>query len=127
MPESKEHQLHPLAPLQPDEIRSAVRIIKQHNVNQTYKLQFKGIILHEPPRKLVIDFLKAEQGGESPQGRPPRIVRLHFYFLQAELPLHEAEVDVTNGKLVYQQALAAEFHGSTDEAEQILVGAPYIP
>ncbi|POY74648.1 putative Primary-amine oxidase [Rhodotorula taiwanensis] len=114
----KHHKLegetvHPLASLQPDELRIAARVVKAANPGKV--CLFRRILLIEPPKSGVVPVLEAEIAGEPlPQG-PIRRSQALFYF-QGETEFMEAIVDITHERMLGQRHLEGE-HGPGDDEE----------
>lgn len=72
--------------------------------------QFRRIYLMEPRKKLVIDYLKAENAGRPLPPLPPRRAQALFYF-KGEIPFMECIVDIGNARVIGQRVLEG-MHGA---------------
>lgn len=106
------HQ-HPLDPATAAEIEIASALIKKSF--NGIQLHFKAGGLEEPPKASLQKYLRAEHAG-LPLPSMPRLIFLMWYIKRSPR-LFEAIVDVTNGKITYQQELPRDFHGPCDRTE----------
>lgn len=109
---------HPLAPLSAEEITSAASIIKASWPGKT-DLHFKSITLEEPPKVEVLKYLDAEHNNKP----LPSINRQAFlnYYIRNTNKFHEAVIDLTTGKVVYNTLLGPFLHANGDGEEIIAI------
>lgn len=61
---TKQEDVHPLAPITPEEIQQAVALVKAQWPEKT-DLHFKAITLQEPAKAEVVPYIEAEFHGDS--------------------------------------------------------------
>ncbi|KAM0756094.1 primary amine oxidase [Meredithblackwellia eburnea MCA 4105] len=110
---------HPLATLRPDEMATISRVVKEFNSHK--QVQFRRVLLSEPPKALVVPYLKAELAGSRLPPLPPRYGQALFYF-KGETPFMEARVDISNQRIMSQRVLEG-MHGPGDDDEVLAVAA----
>ncbi|RDL33912.1 Amine oxidase [Venustampulla echinocandica] len=109
-------QQHPLGPLTASEITESARLIRALWPANT-NIQFKVITLQEPNKADLVPFLAAEHNGQP----TPIIERRSFvvYYLRNTDKLHEAIVNLSNGKVETNVRLGPNVHSNID-GEEIL-------
>ncbi|ORX95352.1 copper amine oxidase [Clohesyomyces aquaticus] len=109
---------HPLAPLSASEITLASSIIKASWPAHT-DIHFKVITLQEPAKSDVLPYLEAEHGGKP----LPAIGRKAFvnYYIRNTSKFHEAIVDVSSGRVLYNQLLGPFVHANGDGEEIVAI------
>ena len=112
----KSPRAHPYNPLSADEIKYASSILETQWAQNT-DIQYKVITLQEPPKKEVLPYLDAEARGAS----LPFIARKAFisYYPRKTNKLHEAIIDLGEGRVERNVRLGKNVHGSGD-AEEIM-------
>ncbi|KAL2063837.1 hypothetical protein VTL71DRAFT_4331 [Oculimacula yallundae] len=109
---------HPLGPLTAREINESAKIIKSLWPENT-NVQFKVITLQEPNKADLVPFLAAERAEKS----TPTIERRSFvvYYLRNTNKLHEAVINLSQGKVESNVRLGANVHSNADGDEIIQV------
>ncbi|CAK3900730.1 related to peroxisomal amine oxidase (copper-containing) [Lecanosticta acicola] len=112
--------IHPLAPINRDEIQAAVALIRaQWPPGQD--LHFKAITLQEPAKAETLPYLEAEFHGRSGDGggESHHIDRKVFvtYYLRKTNKFHEAVVNLTQQAVEYNVRLGANLHAPGDGEE----------
>ena len=88
---------HPLDPITPSEISSAVRILCQNL--SAYRVRFKFIDLVECPKADVVPYLVAERNGNKLPQPPNRRARIYFH-TPSSRSLQKAIVDLASNVVV---------------------------
>lgn len=124
---------HPLSPLDPHEISKCAHLISAA-LPKNAELQFKTIILAEPPKRILVSYLEKEHKGLPRQvidrkafatyyirntvSWLSRVFRLN---LTSQDRFHEAIVNLTSGQLERNVRLGPHIHGNLDAEEVLLV------
>ncbi|KAI0204088.1 copper amine oxidase [Astrocystis sublimbata] len=91
---------HPLRPLTKEELLKARTLVVEKHGGDNITLFFRSILLDEPKRDALVEFLTAEHAGETPTVTIPRQVTVLFDRVQDGVPqLHEEVVDVEAGEI----------------------------
>ncbi|KIW64823.1 hypothetical protein PV04_09730 [Phialophora macrospora] len=104
-----------LAPLSAAEISTCAAIVQGAFARGT-KLHFKFLMLQEPPKELILEYLNAVK-----EERPCRpIERRAFvaYYIKDTPLFHEAIVSLTQSKILSNARLPDDVHGCLDGSEQ---------
>lgn len=88
---------HPLDSLKPEEIRTAVAILKKKY--GAINLRFKTASIREPPKSELVPYLDAERAGKTTPPRPARIVSISYHTQDIQA-FTEAHIDVGQKKIV---------------------------
>lgn len=108
-------RIHPFAPLTPEEIRTAVKILRSAYPEET-RFQYKAITLLEPPKDA---YLAWEAFPES-SSKPIRKAYIPYYIRQTS-KYFEAVINLSESILESNIRVGPGFHGSADGAEIINV------
>ncbi|GJN67751.1 copper amine oxidase 1 [Purpureocillium lilacinum] len=109
---------HPLDPLQPQELRLAVSLLKDSLPG--IPLRFKTIEVQEPAKKDVVPYVEAERLGELLPQAPARIVHVLFHRQDTGAHCH-ALINVDNSCIISQGDLPehSQSHADVDEMVEI--------
>lgn len=110
--------IHPLDPLNADEISAAVAALRAAYPPES-PIHFKAVTLDEPPKALLVPYLEAEHKG-SPLPIVPRTAYV-LYLLQNTHKTFEAIVDLGTGKLVSNAEIPADCHAAADTSELVTI------
>ncbi|KAL8347877.1 hypothetical protein RB601_002830 [Gaeumannomyces tritici] len=91
---------HPLDPLSRLEISNAVGVIRRAFPDAD--LSFRVVVLQEPPKQAMIQFLERENAGLPLAERPPRLARVQLF---VDGTLNEVVVDLGLGSMVSNEVL----------------------
>ncbi|KAJ2899929.1 putative copper amine oxidase 1 protein [Zalerion maritima] len=114
----KAHPEHPLGPLTADEIYRSSSLIRNAWPEGT-GFTFKVVTLHEPAKSRLSPYLEAERVGKL----PGHIDRRSFvvYYIKNTEKLHEAVVNLTQGRVEGNVRLGPNLHPNSDGEEILLV------
>jgi primary-amine oxidase len=105
---------HPLEQLSIEEIHAARAIIQNARSSSAISIVYRNITLEEPPKALLVPFLKAEHAGtlNSRTERPPRLARVLYDVIGEDksLDFSDSVVDVVTGKEVAYEIVDKRFH-----------------
>ncbi|SCU94879.1 LADA_0G12024g1_1 [Lachancea dasiensis] len=115
--------LHIFDPIQDCEIRTTAKLVK--DLNGSSKVHFIQIDRLDPPKKQAIQYLNVERYGK-PGAQLPYIPRrtYAYYYLNDEMPLYKALINVSEKRVIANQAtpegtvgpLLPEDMGAVEEA-----------
>ncbi|KFX92647.1 hypothetical protein V490_05258 [Pseudogymnoascus sp. VKM F-3557] len=110
----KEVAQHPIGPLTASEITRAASILKASWPANT-DFNFKAVTLLEPLKAELLPYLQAERSGST----PAKIDRKAFvlYYIRNTDKLHEAVVNLSEGKVESNVRLGANVHSNADGDE----------
>ncbi|PPJ59462.1 hypothetical protein CBER1_02401 [Cercospora berteroae] len=113
---AKQNNLHPLAPLDRNEINNAVSLVRAQWPEGT-DLHFKTIMLQEPAKADMVAYLEAESQGS----HLPAIDRRVFvtYYLRMTNKFHEAVANLSTQVIEFNARLGPNMHAAGD-GEEIL-------
>ncbi|KAF2213612.1 hypothetical protein CERZMDRAFT_120834 [Cercospora zeae-maydis SCOH1-5] len=113
---TKQNNIHPLAPIDRNEINNAVRLVQAQWPEGT-DLHFKSIMLQEPAKAEMVPYLEAESQG-SPLPTIDRRVFLNYYLRRTD-KFHEAVANLSTQTIEFNARLGLNMHAPGD-AEEIL-------
>ncbi|KAF7192390.1 Copper amine oxidase 1 [Pseudocercospora fuligena] len=105
---------HPLGPLTGTEFRDCAAVLQAAWPEHT-SLQFKSMLLLEPPKTELLAYLDAERQGKSPQALDRRVYVA--YYLRNTDTLHEAHVNLTSKAVERNERLGSHIHAPNDPEE----------
>ncbi|CAK1367288.1 unnamed protein product [Cercospora beticola] len=113
---AKQNNLHPLAPLDRNEINNAVSLVRAQWPEGT-DLHFKTIMLQEPAKAEMVPYFEAESQGS----HLPTIDRRAFvtYYLRMTNKFHEAVANLSTQTIEFNARLGPNMHAPGD-GEEIL-------
>lgn len=106
---------HPLEQLTPNELKSVVKVIKDHHKGQM--IHFKQVAFEEPPKSVLAPWLEAERAGNKLPDLP-RIAYAIYYVLN-EGHGEEMWVDVNTLKITKFNSLPKDSHLPLDYVEAV--------
>lgn len=113
---AKQNNVHPLAPLNADEIKNAVTLIRTQWPDNT-DIHFKHITLEEPAKAECVPYLEAEFHGDQLPSIDRRV--LVTYYLRKTNKFHEAIANLSTQRVDYNVRLGPNLHAPGDGEEII--------
>ncbi|CAR22587.1 KLTH0D06996p [Lachancea thermotolerans CBS 6340] len=93
--------MHIFDPISDAEIRTTARLLK--DLNGDAKVHFVQIDRLDPPKKQALRYLSVERHGGAPLPRIPRRTYA-YYYLNDRMPLYKALCNVSDGRVIANQA-----------------------
>jgi primary-amine oxidase len=104
---------HPIDQLTPAELKTCVRILRQHHKGKT--LHIKAVNNEEPPKSILVPYLEAEKAG-IPIAPPPRI-GYAIYYVMEDKRAEELWIDIAKEQIIKFKAFPVGSHPPMDQHE----------